>query len=96
MNIQNHNNKIIINPSSVEDVEAILHLAELKDYNDFVFDLVDLQRIEEKKEYSSCMSMMVGLLIHMMSKNIMIMFLDITGAFKIVGGVINYLNYLNA
>lgn len=98
MNIQNHNNKILCNPSSIEDIEAMSHLSELKTVNDIIVDLVDLHRIEEQKLFSSCKSMIVGLLIDMMTKgkNVVIMFLDHSGSFQIVGGVVNYLNYLNA
>ena len=96
MNIQNINNRILINPSSIEDIEAVSHIAELRDYNDIIVDMIDLDRIEQDKPYSSCMSIIIGLLIDMMNKgkNVIIMHLH-AGAFTLTGGVINYLNTLN-
>jgi hypothetical protein len=97
MNIQNYNNKIVINPSSLQDVEAVSHLAELSSVNDIVFDIVDAQRIEEQSSFSSCMSMLLGLMIQLMSKgkNIIIICLH-EERFEVVGGVINYFNMINA
>ena len=92
MNIQNHNNKIIINPTCIEDVEAVLYLTELKEYNNIVVDLIDFHHVEEKKMFSSCKSMIIGTLIELMNKgkNVIVMFLD-GGSFRVAGGVLNYL-----
>ena len=91
--IQNINNKIICNPSSIEDVESISHIAYLKQYNNIIFDLVDLTRVEREKN-SSCMSIMLGLLIEMMKNACLFMLLSLTVSLKLLRFLLHFDRFL--